>query len=90
MIDIYTAKYCPFCEKAIVLLFRKGISFTVHDVTDDPGKRDSLEGQTGCPTIPQVFINDKFIGGCSDLYELDSRGELDILLNGDDDGAGQL
>ena len=85
MIDIYTAKYCPFCEKAIVLLFRKGVSFTVHDVTDDPNKRDSLEGKTGCSTIPQVFINDKFVGGCSDLQELDRTGELDKLLEGIND-----
>ncbi len=86
MIYLYTAKYCPFCEKAINLLFKKGASFAVYDVTDDLEQRESLKRETGCSTVPQIFIKDKFIGGCSDLYELDSRGELDTLLSGGEDG----
>ena len=86
MIHLYTANYCPFCEKAITLLFKRGASFTVHDVTDDQRMRAFLAEKTGCSTVPQIFFKDKFIGGCSDLYELDSKGELDILINGDQDG----
>jgi glutaredoxin 3 len=85
MIDIYTAKYCPFCEEAILLLFKKGVSFTVHDATSNSELRESLKTATDCSTVPQVFVNDKFIGGCSDLQELDSRGELDKLLSGSSD-----
>ena len=80
MVYLYTAKYCPFCEKAINLLFKKGVSFSVYDVTGDIKLRESLERETGCPTVPMVFIEDKFVGGCSDLYELDNKGELDALL----------
>ena len=86
MIYLYTAKYCPFCEKAITLLFKKGASFTVYDVTDNQELRAVLADRTGCSTVPQIFINNEFIGGCSDLHELDSKGELDILLNGEENG----
>ena len=85
MIHLYTAKYCSFCEKAIVLLFKKGASFTVHDVTDNQEMRATLADRTGCSTVPQIFINNRFVGGCSDLLELDSKGELEILLNGEED-----
>tara|TARA_R100001510_G_scaffold46375_1_gene43296 strand:+ start:440 stop:706 length:267 start_codon:yes stop_codon:yes gene_type:complete len=86
MVEVYTAKYCPFCEKAIVLLFKKGASFTVHDVTDNQELRADLTDRTGCSTIPQVFINNEFVGGCSDLCELDSKGELETILNGGGNG----
>lgn len=66
--------------------FKKGASFTVYDVTDNQELRAVLAGRTGCSTVPQIFINNEFIGGCSDLHELDSKGELDILLNGDENG----
>jgi len=39
-----------------------------------------LERANGQRTVPQIFINNKHIGGCDDLYSLDSRGELDPLL----------
>jgi|14BtaG_2_1085337.scaffolds.fasta_scaffold51316_1 glutaredoxin 3 len=83
MVTVYTAKYCSFCEKAIVLLFRKGASFEVIDVTSKLKTRLYLEESTGSATLPQVFINGMHIGGCSDLYELDSKGRLDNLLDGD-------
>jgi glutaredoxin 3 len=82
MIEIYTAKYCPFCEKAINLLFRKGASFTVVDVTSDSHMRSELKEKTGCSTIPQVFIDDSFIGGHSDLCSLEETGQLDGLIAG--------
>jgi glutaredoxin 3 len=38
--------------------------------------------QTGCRTVPQIFIADQFIGGCDDLYTLERQGKLDALLAG--------
>ena len=86
MIKIYTANYCPYCEKAILLLFRKGVDFEVCDATDNKVLRESLTAETGCKTVPQIFVNDKFIGGFSDLSQLDNSGDLDNILNGDKDG----
>jgi|TARA_R100001460_G_scaffold105880_1_gene152870 glutaredoxin 3 len=86
MIKIYTANYCPYCEKAILLLFRKGVDFEVCDATDNKVLRESLTAETGCKTVPQIFVNDKFIGGFSDLSQLDNSGKLDMILNGVEDG----
>jgi glutaredoxin 3 len=86
MVKLYTANYCPYCEKAILLLFKKGVDFEVYDATDNQALRQSLTVETGCKTVPQIFINDKFIGGFSDLSALDSSGDLNIILNGDENG----
>ena len=86
MIKIYTANYCPYCEKAILLLFRKGVDFEVCDATNNKVLRESLTAETGCKTVPQIFVNDKFIGGFSDLSQLDNSGKLDMILNGVEDG----
>jgi len=79
MIEIYTATYCGYCEKAIELLFKGGYTFKVVDITNDHIRRYALRSKTGCKTVPQIFINEKFIGGCSDLQSLlakDSMGSL--------------
>ena len=86
MVKVYTASYCPYCEKAILLLFKKGVDFEVYDATDNQALRQSLTVETGCKTVPQIFINDKFIGGFSDLSTLDNSGDLNIILNGDENG----
>ena len=80
MIEIYTASYCGYCEKAILLLFKGGYSFRVIDVTKDEIKRYGLRSRTGCKTIPQVFINDEFVGGCSDLESLLEDGTVSRLI----------
>ncbi len=86
MIKIYTANYCPYCEKAILLLFRKGVDFEVCDATDNTVLLAYLTAQTGCKSVPQIFVNDKFIGGFSDLSQLDNSGKFDMILNGVEDG----
>ena len=53
-------------------------------MTLDPGKRVEMQQRSkGRRTVPQIFIGGKYIGGCSDLYKLDQRGELDGLLSAD-------
>lgn len=80
-IDIYTTTYCPFCVKAKQLLTKKGLNFNEINVEGDPEARDKLvEMSGGRKTVPQIFIDDAHIGGCDDLYEIESKGELDKLL----------
>ena len=80
-IEMYSTNYCPFCVKAKALLERKGVNFEVIDVTNDDEARMALvKKANGLRTVPQIFIDDKHIGGCDDLYALDSKGELDSLL----------
>lgn len=78
---IYTTNYCPYCVKAKQLLRNKGITFEEIDLTnDDAGRIELVKKSGGRKTVPQIFIDDKHIGGCDDLYALDAKKELDSLL----------
>lgn len=80
-VEIYTTAFCPFCHRAVQLLKKKGVEFEQIDVTSDSeGRRVMTERAEGRHTVPQIFIDDKGIGGCDDLFELDFDGELDGLL----------
>lgn len=80
-IEIYTTSICPFCHAAKKLLTDKGVDFSEISLTQEPHLRDRMvERANGGRTVPQIFINDAHIGGCDDLYALDSKGELDPLL----------
>ena len=80
MIKIYTANYCPFCKEVIELLFLRGASFEVINITENAAARGLLFEKTGCKTVPQVMVANQFIGGCSDLKELEESGELDNII----------
>jgi glutaredoxin 3 len=78
---IYTKSYCPYCVRAKYLLNKKGAAYEEIDVTNDPATQEAMSQRAeGRKTVPQIFINDKPIGGCDDLYALDAKGELDKLL----------
>jgi len=52
--------------------------FTEYDVQAEPERRTEMaERAPGARTIPQIFINDRHVGGCDDLYALDRKGELE-------------
>ena len=80
-IDIYTVRYCPYCQHAKELLSRKGVSYHEIDVT---GRRDvrkeMIQRANGRSTYPQIFIGATHVGGCDDLYALEEAGKLDSLL----------
>lgn len=78
---IYTTPWCPYCARAKSLLNEKNIDFEEIDVAADPEKRQEMIERSGRQTVPQIFIDDRSIGGCDDLHALDERGELDPLLN---------
>ncbi len=80
-IEIYSSPFCGFCYRAKALLKKKKADFEEVNVFTTPGGRDEMMKRSkGYPTVPQIFINDKFIGGCDELYNLDHQGQLDILL----------
>lgn len=80
-IEIYTTSICPFCHAAKKLLNEKGMDYSEFSLSQEPHLRDRMvERANGKRTVPQIFINDAHIGGCDDLYALESRGELDPLL----------
>ena len=80
-VKIYTTPICPYCVRAKSLLKKKGAEFEEIDVFMDSGARQEMESKSnGRRTVPQIFIGEQHIGGCDDLYALDSAGELDPLL----------
>ena len=72
---------CGFSARAVSLLKPLGKLYTV-DVLTDPGVRDGIKEYSSWPTIPQVYINGKFIGGSDIVADLAERGELAALVNG--------
>jgi glutaredoxin 3 len=80
-VDIYTTRFCPYCQAAKALLTRKGVAFTEIDVTGDrEGRRRMMERAGGRYTVPQIFIGAVHVGGSDELHELDFVGKLDPLL----------
>ena len=80
-VEIYTWKFCPFCIRAKSLLNEKGVKFTEYSIDgDDEARTKMSERAGGLRTVPQIFINGISIGGCDDLYELESLNKLDELL----------
>lgn len=78
---IYTRKMCGFCTAAKSLLSRKGAAFRELDATFDSKLRQEMMQKSGRTTFPQIFINDKHIGGCDELHALERAGKLDPMLN---------
>ncbi|MEO2039235.1 glutaredoxin 3 [Martelella sp. FLE1502] len=80
-IDIYTRDFCGFCARAKSLLDKKGVAYTEYNATETPDVRAKMIDRAGGrSTFPQIFIGDRHIGGCDDLYALDAAGQLDPLL----------
>jgi len=83
-VEIYTARYCPYCAAAKALLKRKGVAFAEIDIGGNWEKRDEMiERANGGATVPQIFIGEVHVGGCDDLQALDRGGRLDALLRGE-------
>jgi glutaredoxin 3 len=79
-VTVYSADWCPYCVRAKRLLEAKGVNFAEVNIDREPGKREEMAKKTGHKTVPMIFINERFIGGFSELSALDEKGELDTLL----------
>ena len=80
-VEIYTTDYCPYCLRAKTLLEQKGVDYVEIRVDREPMKfKEMIKRSNGQRSVPQIFINDKGIGGFDDLWKLVQRKELDNLL----------
>jgi glutaredoxin 3 len=80
-IEIYTKMLCPYCARAKALLTAKGAVYEEIDISmGGPKRQDMLRRSNGRSTVPQIFIDDRHIGGSDDLAALDRAGNLDPLL----------
>ncbi|BFM09373.1 glutaredoxin 3 [Halioxenophilus aromaticivorans] len=79
---IYTTRFCPYCIRAKQLLSAKGVSFDEIAVDGKPDLRQEMTQESGRSTVPQIWIGEHHVGGCDDLFLLESAGKLDGLLAG--------
>ena len=82
-VTIYTTPICPYCTMAKQLLTKKAVAYEDIDVSRDEDARQALVAKSGGRTsVPQIWIGERHVGGCDDLYALDRSGKLDALLAG--------
>ena len=80
-VTIYSTGTCPVCDRAKAFMNKKNIDFD--EVRIDLGRdrmREFLDKTNGARTVPQILIDDKLVGGFSELTEADMDGELDDLI----------
>ena len=80
MIKIYTKDYCPYCGMAKRLLGALGLDFEEIDLKSDQEAIMALVQKTGMRTLPQIFVEDKLIGGYDDLKSIVDSGKLSEIL----------
>ena len=78
---MYATAACPFCQSAERLLVGKGVEIEKIRVDLQPERRAEMTQKSGRHTVPQIWIGERHIGGCDDLYALDREGRLDALLH---------
>ena len=78
---MYSSSYCPYCTNAEKLLLEKGFDITDKVFVDEnPDELEKMMKITGKRTVPQIFIDEIYIGGFEELRASDLSGELDKIL----------
>ena len=72
---------CGFSAATVQVLREIGVPFKAIDILAEPEKRDAIKSYSNWPTIPQVYVGGKFIGGCDIVREMHARGELAPLVH---------
>jgi monothiol glutaredoxin len=77
------APQCGFSAKVVEILSKYTQDFGSFDVLSDETVREGVKEYSDWPTIPQLYINQKFVGGCDITMEMDQSGELGKLIKGE-------
>ncbi len=77
---MYSTRFCPFCMMARRLLDAKGVCYEEISVDGDPEQRQEMQRISGRHTVPQVFIDDRHVGGYDELAAAEQAGQLDKWL----------
>jgi glutaredoxin 3 len=80
-IRIYTTRWCGFCTRAKTLLDSRGLEYDEVSLDDEIGFRQMLMDLTGGWTVPQILVDDRAIGGYTELWRLERDGRLDAMLD---------
>lgn len=73
-VSVYTIEFCPYCVCAKQLLRSKGVVFEEIDITNNEKMWDELEEKSNMKTVPQIFVDDKLIGGYEELVQFYKEG----------------
>jgi len=71
---------CGFSAATVAIFDELGVPYATADVLSDPELRDAIKRYSNWPTIPQVYVDGKFVGGCDIIRELHETGELETLV----------
>ncbi|HZW52291.1 MAG TPA: glutaredoxin 3 [Rudaea sp.] len=81
-IEMYTSANCAYCVAAKNLLKSKGLDYQEIRIDTDPARREEMLTRTRRRTVPQIFVNDRHVGGYDDLVAVERSGELAKLIGG--------
>ena len=79
-VEMYVKTFCPYCYRAEKLLESKGVKFEIYQLDSAERRQEMIQRSNGRTTVPQIFIDNRHVGGCDDLYALDREGKLEQLL----------
>ena len=71
---------CGFSAATVEILNEIGVPFKAVDILSEGDKREGVKAYSSWPTIPQVFVGGKFVGGCDIVRELHAKGELAPMI----------
>jgi monothiol glutaredoxin len=71
---------CGFSHQTVQVLRHYGVDFESVNVLEDMAIREGIKEYSDWPTIPQLYVEGEFVGGCDILMEMHSRGELRELF----------
>ena len=80
-VTIYTTMTCPYCYRAKSLLKKLSVSYKEIRVDFKPLLRADMAEKAGKTSVPQIWFDDKHIGGCDDLYALYEEGNLKKMIS---------
>ena len=72
---------CGFSARVVQILTHLGVPFQTANVLEDAGLREGIKAFSSWPTIPQLYVNGEFVGGCDIITEMYQSGELETLLS---------
>ncbi len=73
---------CPYCERALTFFNEKGLDVEIVDLSNNLQEMQKIKQETGWSTVPMIFVNEKLIGGYSDMKTLEESGEFDKMVFG--------
>ena len=75
-----TFPQCGFSSTVVQILKHIGVEFQSYDVLQDENLREGIKSFSNWPTIPQLYVNNEFVGGCDIIREMFESGELKKFL----------